>query len=333
MDKGEKGMRIPEQRQPLILSVGRILLKKRWLVFVIGVFIVAIVETIEHWPAVFVLERHFLIELFFYGLAGPAIVWLLLAALTRALVIEMPLGRIQAEVTRSERQRIARDLHDKLAQNLGYLHFKLDQLVATDDTTLANIAAIQADLEMIRQIANQAYEQVRGTLADLRGETEVPQDVVAALQQQAQIIAAMTGLDIRVDDQHNHKPLCPIVKRTIIDIVGEALTNAGKHAQAGQVTISLAYNQTDAWLTVADDGQGFEVSNYQKSGGHYGLDIMRERAEEIGGKLNIKSVPNQGTQLTAQFPNAIVHESLLSKCEHLNCDYLAACQKDEITLS
>jgi two-component system nitrate/nitrite sensor histidine kinase NarX len=321
-----------KQRQPFILVAGRILLERRWLVFVTGVLLVVTVETIEHWPDVSLSDSHFLNELFFYGIVGPLVVWALLTMLARALAADVPVDRIQAQATRAERRRIARDLHDQLAQNLGYLHLKLDQLATSDEATLTDIESIQVDLEQMRQIANQAYEQVRGTLDSLRTDSEIPDDLAVALRQQAQSVAGRTGLDIKVDYPAEVNPLCPLVKQTMIDIARESLTNVDKHAEASQVTLRVACNQTDVFLTVVDDGQGFRIDDDQEHTGHYGLEIMRERAEEVGGSVDIESVPGQGTQLIAKFPNTVVSKPLLLKCERLICAHLAQC-KDEHSLS
>ncbi len=317
----------PKRQQSFILTVGQILLKNRWLVLVGGPLIVVTVETIERWPAVLTLDKHFVTEFFFYGLVGPLIVWGLLTMLERSLSINAQMDQIQAEAAKAERRRIARDLHDKLAQNLGYLHLKLDQLASLDKTSLANIKSIQTDLEQMRQIADHTYRQVRGMLDFLRNEPQIPEDLAIALQQQAQAMASRTGLDIKVDCQNDIQPLCPIIKYTIIDIAEEALTNISKHARTGQAKISLACDHTDARLTISDNGPGFTVNNNQKTsghyGGHYGLEIMSERAEEVGGKLEIASEPGQGTQLIAQFPNIVVSRPLLQKCEQLQCVCLA----------
>ncbi len=324
-------MKMRDKRQPIILILGEILLKRRWLVFVVCASIVIVLETIEHWPAALVWDRHFLNEIFFYGLIGPLIIWLLLAMLDKALRKDLLLDRVQAEATRTERQRIARDLHDKLAQNIGYLHFKLDQLASSGEATLVEIESIQTDLEQMRQVADHAYEQVRDTLDFLRLKSKLPHDLVAALQNQAKTIANQTNLDIVINCQGNGRQMCPIVKGTVYDVSQEALLNIAKHAAANQATVNLIYGQSDAFLTIVDDGKGFCVADSQKEG-HYGLEIMRERAKEVGGSLKVESIPEQETQLMAQFPNSIISQSLLQKCKNVRCNHLTLC-KDENSFS
>lgn len=317
---------ISKPHQPIILTVGWILLRKRWLVFFIGASIVVIIETIEHWPLLLTPDRHFLTEVFNYGIIGPLVIWLLLSMLDRALRKDLPLDRIQAEATRSERQRIARDLHDNLAQNLGYLHLKLDQLSAAGEATLSEIESIQAELEQMRQLANQAYEEVRGTLNSMWAGTKIPDDIAVALQQEADKVFNRFGIDIKVDHQNDSNVICPIAKRTIVDITREALNNVEKHAGASQVTINLTTKKADTILTIVDNGNGFQYDGKQAVEGHYGLKIMSERMNEMGGVLQIDSAFDRGTQLIAQFPNTVIGKPLLAQCARLQCKHLQSCR-------
>lgn len=305
------------QRQHVITALGRGLIRRRWAVFVAGALIVLVVETIEHWPAAVIFDRHFFNEIFFYGIVAPLLLWGVLAILARSLEEERPPEQVEARVIEDERKRIARDLHDQLAQNLGYLHFKLDQLATSGDATLKDIEAIQTDLEQMRQLANQAYEQVRGTLDALRAQPEAAGDLAAALRQQAQAAAARSDLEIQVEVGDDVKSICPLVKRTIAAIATEALSNVRQHARASRVTIRVACHQADASLVVSDNGAGFDAGS-RRSNGHYGLEIMRERAEEVGGSLNVESAAGRGTTVTAHFPNSVVCKPLLNKCIHEN---------------
>ncbi len=316
---------IYKRHHPLILTAGRILLERRWLVLVIGFSTVFIVETVAHWPITrYTLELHFVFAIALYGIVGPVIIWGLLTMLASALAIDLPVQQIQAEATQAERQRIARDLHDKLAQNLGYLHFKLDHLATPADTTLIDIELIQTDLEKMRRIANDAYKQVRGTLDTLRSAPNVMPDLVFTLRQQAQVVSGNTGLNITIDC-NNNTTVCPLIKRTMAEITQEALANISKHAHADKVTVAVTCNRADACLTITDNGKGFEMNKLPATLGHYGLAIMRERAEETGGNLAIESTPNKGTQLTARFPNAVISKSLLHQCQNFNCEHPAGC--------
>ncbi|RMF00027.1 MAG: sensor histidine kinase [Chloroflexi bacterium] len=313
-------------QQPVMETFGHSVLRNRRLVFVAAVVSIVLLELIEHWPiydAVFNVD--FWQEIAIYGLIIPFVILGLLTLLARASAADIPIERIQAEASRAERQRIARDLHDKLGQNLAYLHFKLDQLSThADSVNLADIESIQADLEHMRQVADLAYGQIRGTLDNLRNEADTPENLAPALQQQAKTIGDRNGLDIQIDVSGAGTPICRIVQRTILNIAHESLTNAGKHAQAGTVNVRLSCNQNATTFSVTDDGTGFETSTASPNG-HYGLKIMRERAEEVGGRLEVKSSPGNGTQIIGHFPNAVVNDALLATCSRLQCEYVNQC--------
>jgi len=326
-------MRSPRKTGQIVaLMVGRVLLKRPWLVFVLGVAIVAVGEWIEHWPYFTILDRHLARELFFYGFLVPLAVWALLMALSQAMHVEYheTLNRVKVETSRLEQQRIARDLHDRLSQNLGYLHFKLDQLSSSDQTTLADIQSIQDELERMRQIANHAYEQVRDTVGFLR-HADTSNDLARALQQEVQTVLTRPNLNVTLKLPESLRPLCPLVEQTILDITHEALTNINRHADARHVTVYVTCDEHDAYLTIADDGQGFQPDVQMQVAGHYGLQIMRERAAEVGGRLEIKSTPGLGTQIQAQFPNTVVSYALLRTCNRLTCDHLLRCQNENST--
>ncbi len=313
----------------VVLAVGRTLLQRPWLVFVLGAVVVFLGEWIEHWPYFSPLDRHLARELFCYGFLVPLVVWVLLMAISHAMRAQYreTLNQAKMEASRLEQQRIARDLHDRLSQNLGYLHLKLDQLSSSDRTTLADIQSIQDELERMRQIANQAYMQVRDTVSLLR-HADARSDLAHALQREVQTALTQPNLDITLEVPDTLQPLCPLVQQTILDITHEALTNVERHARAHHVTVQVTCDAHDACLTIADDGQGFRPEAREKEDGHYGLQIMRERAAEVGGRLEIYSAPGQGTQIQAQFPNTVVSYALLQTCNRLSCDHLIRCQDE-----
>ncbi len=324
-----KGQTSPHRS--IVIAAGQYLLTHRWLIFVLGMGLVILVEGIEHWPLSLTVNAHFAQEVIIYGLFGPLAVWILLTLLARALTAEIPIKKIQAEATQAERQRIARELHDKLAQNLGYLHFKLDQLSQSSSTvTLEDIALIQVDLDQMRQIANQAYEEVRNTLNALRSDGQPVLSLRAAIKQQAADVEQRAGLPVLVDYQDNGQAICQIVGQTLLDISSEALNNAAKHARATQVEVRLCCTPAQVSLVVVDNGRGF-AAEQQEPPGHYGLAIMRERASMLGGALTIQSTPGQGTQIRGQFPRTAAGDGLLQICSHTQCKVLNQCRYEHST--
>jgi two-component system nitrate/nitrite sensor histidine kinase NarX len=202
---------------------------------------------------------------------------------------------IQAEATEVERQRIARELHDSLAQNIAYLRLKLDMLIGED--ALHEIAAVHQQLEQMRDVADQAYQQVRGTLVNLRPEGSP--DLRAALLKLAKSFDERAGFKVYFSSEGT--PFVLAQEQQVHNIVQEALTNVEKHAGATQVNIGLRWTKDHLEITVTDDGRGFEPASIQANG-HYGLSIMRERAHSIGAKIKVTSGAGQGTHITLSIP-------------------------------
>ncbi|RME45680.1 MAG: hypothetical protein D6791_10160 [Chloroflexi bacterium] len=211
---------------------------------------------------------------------------------------------IEAAAASAERRRIARQLHDHLAQNLGYLRLRLDQL--TGDDAVREIAAIRQELRRMRDIADDAYEQVRGTLDVLRSDISI--DLATALLALAKSSGSRGNFQVDLTSEGRPRPLPRHVQCQILDLFREALANVAKHAHARKVIIRLAWTDEALMIRLADDGSGFEPNSIQANG-HYGLEIMQEHAEELQGHLTLASHPNVGTELTFRLPLASAFSS------------------------
>jgi two-component system nitrate/nitrite sensor histidine kinase NarX len=210
-----------------------------------------------------------------------------------------PLGSTIAWATASaaERQRLARHLHDTLGQNLGFLSLKLDMLKGDD--VLGEVAAVREQLAQMHSVANQAYEQVRATLTTLNSPEVL--DLGKAIGDLAQNMSLRSGLDIQITRQGTERQFPPLVQKKITGIVGEALANAVKHAQASSVSIELFWGEQLFTISIKDNGWGF-APDVQGDAGHYGLKIMKNRAQEINGRLTIHSEPQRGTAVLLEVP-------------------------------
>jgi two-component system nitrate/nitrite sensor histidine kinase NarX len=188
----------------------------------------------------------------------------------------------QAAASTAERQAIAHNLHDTLAQNIGYLRLKLDQLTGVH--VIREISAVLQELERMRAIADEAYQQVRNTLDELnpiRGE-----NLSSTLFKQAQSISQRAGFQLRTSQVGTPHPLSNYIREQILFIVREALYNIEKHAIANQAYLHLIWLEAELIIKIADDGVGFNPLATPVEG-HYGLWIMQQRALEIGGSLKI----------------------------------------------
>ena len=182
-----------------------------------------------------------------------------------------------------ERRRIARDLHDGLAQELAFIVGQLRSLVDTSgpEGPFGNIAAA----------AERALDESRSAIAALSRNVDDPLDV--ALAQAAEDVAGRTGAHIRFELTPGIH-VAPEVREDLARIVREAVSNASRHGEASTVTVALS-NTDGIRVRISDNGRGFDPDAPRRRG--FGLTSMRERAESRGGNIVIRSQPGQGTEV------------------------------------
>ena len=197
----------------------------------------------------------------------------------------------------NERQRMARELHDTLAQGLAGLVLQLEAI----DSHLShgNPAKAQAITQQAMDRARSTLADVRRAIDDLRSD-EMPEiDLETAVREEAGRFTAATGIPCELTIAL--PPSLPDgVRDNALRVVSEALTNIARHAQARHTAVSLCSIDQALDVEVRDDGAGFDPA--QISAGHYGLIGLRERARLIGGALSIESAPGQGTTLRVCLP-------------------------------
>lgn len=230
----------------------------------------------------------------------------LLTELANSTAIALENARLyeQAEriATLEERQRIAAEMHDGLAQILSYLQLKtgrLATLIGQDEHE-----QIAYELGRIDQALDQANTEARRAIANLQAETPPEQSLQKRLQE---IIADFDHTDGPVVDllvpDHAALTFPPEEATHITRIVQEALHNARRHAETRHITVCLEHHPTHYRIVIQDDGQGFDLDAPQSNGkGHFGLSIMRARADRLGGEFSIQSDPGQGTQVMLSWP-------------------------------
>jgi signal transduction histidine kinase len=196
-----------------------------------------------------------------------------------------------------ERDRLARELHDYLAQTLGYLNLKVsitDELLSS-----GQIAQAQASLLEMKGIAREAYSDVREAIFSLRTMAAAGLGLLPTLQEYLAEYRVHYGLDtsLAIDDE-SLAEFPADVGIQLLRIIQEALTNVRKHAQASRAWVRFAQEGDTVCITVEDDGQGFDPDQLTGEGRQYfGLQIMRERAEGVRGSLELISQPGQGTRV------------------------------------
>jgi PAS domain S-box-containing protein len=192
-----------------------------------------------------------------------------------------------------ERNRMAREIHDTLAQSFTGI---LLQVGAATQVLADDPQATQVHLEMIEELARAGLAGARRSVAALRPRLLEEGNLESALHRIVAQMRATTDTALICETQGIAYSLPTEVENNLLRIGQEALTNAIKYASAGEIRVELAYNETQCILLVKDDGRGFGVGSTPFSGG-FGLLGMSERAERIGAQLTIQSQPGQGTEI------------------------------------
>ena len=206
--------------------------------------------------------------------------------------------RVEALTLESERQRLARELHDTLAQGIAGL---ILQLHAADRFLQdGNPVRAQAVVQQAVQRAKTALHDARCAIQDLRPAPLEAGNLLDALREEVDRFAATTAIptSFEVDGGSPLSHLTPEMAQEILRIVQESLTNVARHARASHVLLQIAAAGEGVQVVVQDDGLGFDPSEGHKRSGRFGLVGMQERAQRIGGELRIESAPGQGTRLT-----------------------------------
>jgi len=200
-----------------------------------------------------------------------------------------------------ERERLARELHDSLGQVLGFISVQAQAaslLLSNDQTDAAG-----AHLARLVEVARDAHADVRETILSLRAAATLEQGFFAALEGYVERFSRQYGVSVElaVPGALKGRTFGSAVEVQLLRIIQEALSNVRKHA--GAPSARIAFSEQAGWLQVVieDEGRGFDLQHRPPETG-FGLRIMRERAEEVGGSLKVSSTPGHGTQITARMP-------------------------------
>jgi signal transduction histidine kinase len=198
--------------------------------------------------------------------------------------------RMKAErAVYDERRRLARELHDGVAQELG--------LIATQARALEEETPTR-QVRVLASAAERALDESRRAIVALTSSSDEPLE--AAVAQAAEEVAGRVGARVRLElDRDVRVP--GATREALIRIVREAVSNAARHGGAAAIRVELL-NGEGIRLRVVDDGVGFDPDDPQASSGGFGLVSMRERARAVGGELKIESAPNAGTAVEVVLP-------------------------------
>ena len=211
--------------------------------------------------------------------------------------------QVQDAAIVEERERIAREMHDGLAQVLGYMNTQvlaLRRLLQSDATEKAMLL-----LTEMQEAVQQVYADVREGILGLRSSPGNSAGLPMALEEYLERYRSMAGFEVRleVSEAARNLSLPHACQVQLIRVIQEALSNTRKHAQASSATVSLSRSDGRLCLVVSDDGIGFDPSMRPNTGWpRFGLQTMRERVEAIGGTFEMKSAPGEGTTVIASYP-------------------------------
>jgi PAS domain S-box-containing protein len=205
------------------------------------------------------------------------------------------------EVQEFERRQISRELHDRVGQNLTGLNLNLQ--IVQNQLLPECSAQVQSRLADSLKLVEETTRQVRDVLADLHPPMLDEFGLFSALQMYGNIFSQRSGVDTRVTGSEIVPRLPPKDEMVLFRLVQEALHNVAKHARATRVEIRVESADEGVFLTVQDDGLGFDprtlVTPADQS--HWGIISMRQRAESIGAQLSIDSAPGRGTMISVNY--------------------------------
>jgi signal transduction histidine kinase len=204
--------------------------------------------------------------------------------------------KLRSSAVLEERNRIARELHDTLEQELAGITMQLD--LAVDCFQQAPEVAKHA-LGTARDMSRHSMIEARRSVWDLRCQLLQDGDLVSALSQIVEPLVPRDQSKVKFKIQGSPVRLPGPVEMNLLRIGQEAVANAVKHGHARQVTIELQYAAASVCLEVSDDGDGFAAAQSSPAG-HFGLLDMRERAQSMGSNLKVESEPGRGTCISVE---------------------------------
>ncbi len=209
--------------------------------------------------------------------------------------------KAEALAVLQERERVSREVHDGLAQTLGYLNVQmgiLDRLLTSGETVKA-----QAEVDEMALVTRDAYQDLRQAIVDLRMPLSSTPGLRRTLREYAEKFSRQTGIPCHFEG-HRGPPavISPTAEVQLIRIVQEAMANIKKHAPGSEAWLSIEVKDQEALVVIRDNGPGFDLDSTIVRGRQYGLHTMRERAESVGGSLRLDSSLGVGTIVEVMVP-------------------------------
>ncbi len=244
----------------------------------------------------FRLEPHFYERWWFLVLLG------FIAASLIYMGYRLRVRSVQAQfhAVLEERARIAREIHDTLAQSLVAVSLQLELIHRLMSHSIESAGEV---LEETRQLVQDSIAEARRSIWNLRSDEAAKNDLPSRLSKMLESATANKPLNSSFQVTGAYRPLTPRAEDEVVRIGSEAITNAVRHANASKLDVTLSFDSSKACLTIVDDGQGFAVGpRLESPEGHYGLRGMLERARKINATLLVDSKAGGGTRVQLELP-------------------------------
>jgi signal transduction histidine kinase len=243
----------------------------------------------------FDLLPHFYETVWFRCLAGL----LLMAAAWGAYQMRLQQIRSRFALVLGERARLAREIHDTLAQ--GFVGVSMQLELTAHLLAQSRVGEASRQVDRTRDLVRDGLADARRSIWDLRAagtQATLPMRLAHLVER-----SASEHLKTDVEIGGMYRALSPSLENEVFRIAQEALANAVRHSEAACVALNLRYHPNELTLTVSDNGKGFQTTDTTlPAKGHFGLQGMRERAGQIGGMLRVESSPESGTTVTLSVP-------------------------------
>ena len=230
------------------------------------------------------------------GVVG-LVIWL-----ARRRLRQSAAARAQSEAEFSailaERNRIAREIHDTLAQGLGAISLHLE--VVKGQVPVGSNAAVH--LAEASGLTRESLREARNSIWNMRSQVLETHDLAGALGGVLDQLTEIDGIESRFFVTGERFRLSPVTENNLLRIGQEAISNAVKHAAATHIEVTLEFSPREVTIRVKDDGCGFDPQMSPADGMHFGIVGLRERAQELGAVLRLESAPGDGTEVILNFP-------------------------------
>jgi len=234
--------------------------------------------------------------------ALAAVGGIFLASRRRSQQLELERRHAEAEFAAvlTERNRIAREIHDTLAQGLGAVSLQLE---LAKNELRSNPDSARGHVEIAQQSARESLADARNSIWNMRSQVLETGDLASALDGVLKQQAARSGIQAELRVTGAHRRLSPIMENDLLRVGQEAIANAVKHAKPAKIDVELEFAKERICLTVKDDGCGFNPTAIPATDGGFGMTCMRQRADALQGLLHIQSEPGKGSVVQLCVPN------------------------------